>query len=261
MKMACSGCLTGTNGQSCHAPRFFKATCLLTLHRCIAFTHATVAPAQYWPFKGTTLLRGGRATCQHSEQITELARIRKSTQNTSQMHNTDMLSQLASESYCSQRERHSSGEISWEKLLATQACQYTDKLCLHPTDANSIAWLTPEPRRITDIGASLPVAEDDVHAFGQAIYQLSRPRQKLDNITAKLLRQLMPTQTFGLTNLTLATALSHQHNSTSGYPMQAALLNHQGWQQQLRITGSVQQPGIHGQHQRWQLICKSDAIS
>ena len=247
--MASNGCLPGTNGQSCHAPRFFKVTCLLTLHLCIAFSHATVAPVQYWPLEGTTLLYGHRAACEHSEQITEMAR--KSTQNTSKALYTDTLSHSANESYCIQRQCDFSAGTGRKEPINRQACLDTDTLCLHSTNTDSIARLNPEPRRITDVGAYLRVADKDTYAFGQPIHTLSRPitprpRQDLDSIITMLPGQKPPTQPFGFSQLTLASALKYQHSNISGWPMQAAMLDSQNWRPNLVITGIVKQAGIQG---------------
>ena len=245
--MASNGCLPGTNGQSCHAPRFFKVTCLLTLHLCIAFTHATVAPVQYWPLEGTTLLYGYRAACEHSEQFTDMAR--KSTQNTSQTQNTDKLSQSTSESYCIHRECDFPANTGWKELVNRQACLHTDTLCLHSTNTGLIARLNPGPRRITNVDAFLRVAEKDVHGFGQPIYQLTRPitpkpRQDLANMMAMLPEQKLPSQQFEGTHLTLATAVMYKHSNTTMCPMQATLLNSQSWQHNFVNRGIVKQPGI-----------------
>ena len=247
--MASNGCLPGTNGQSCHAPRFFKVFCLLTLHLCIAYAHATVAPVQYWPLEGTTLLYGHRAACEHSEQITDMAR--KSTQNTSKIPNTEMLSQSTSESYFIQRECDSSADTGRRGPPRGQACLCTHTPCLHSTNAGSIARLNPEPRRITDVGAFLRVADKDVHAFGKPIYQLPRPitprpKQDLDNIIAMLPGQKQPSQPFEYTQLTLASGLNYQNNIVTGFPAQAAMLEGQSWRRNLVITGIVEQPGIQG---------------
>ena len=247
--MTSNGCLPGTNGQSCHAPRSFKVICLLTLHLCITFAHATVAPVQYWPLEGTTLLYGHRAACEHSEPITDLAR--KSTQNTSKIHNTEMLSQSTSESYFIQRECDSSADTGQRGPPRGQACLCTHTLCLHSTNAGSIARLNPEPRRITDVDVFLRAAEKDFHVFGQPIYQLTRPitpqpRQDLANMMAMLPGQKLPSQPSKDTHLTLVTAVNYKHSNTTRYPMQAALLSSQSWRHNLVNIDNVEQPGIQG---------------
>ncbi len=96
-KMATGANLTGENGQFHHASRLTWVTCLLTLHLCTAYTHATAAPIQYWPACGSTLLYGHRAAVVHSEQITEKAL--KATQNAPQIENAETLKDFARESY------------------------------------------------------------------------------------------------------------------------------------------------------------------
>ena len=145
--MATNGCLPGNNGQSCHASRPSLVSYLITLYFCIALTHATVAPEQCGPCKGSTPLLGLRAADVHLEQITEKAP--NATQDTSQITLTDTLRQIMRESYmiqttyCMLYDPGAVSNINDPMYLSTVTT------CLHLTTATKMARLNPHPRHNT----------------------------------------------------------------------------------------------------------------
>ena len=163
--MATGAYLTEENGQFYHASRLTWVTCLLTLHLCTAYTHATAAPVQYWPACGSTLLYGHRAAVVHTEQITEKAL--KATQNASQIESAETLKDFARESYDLYAHRWAA-KSDTTSLTSTQPCQviHTHR----KITKSSVARLNPEPRRPVDAGALFHVEEQDKQTFREAVY-------------------------------------------------------------------------------------------
>lgn len=146
-KMATGAYLT-ENGQFHLASRLTWVTCLLTLHLCAAYTHATAAPIQYWPACGSTLLYGHRAAIMHSEQIIEKAL--KATQNASQIEIIEILKDFARES-CDRCAHRCAAERDTTNLTSTQPCQVIDTQ--RTITKSYVAKLDPEPLRPDDAGA------------------------------------------------------------------------------------------------------------
>ena len=110
--------LTGENGQSHHASRLTWVTCLLTLHFCIAYTHATTASIEKkrkektfrrqstekpsiipGSCPGAAYIIGSLAAVVYSEPKRCTEKALKATQNASQIAIADTLKDFARESY------------------------------------------------------------------------------------------------------------------------------------------------------------------
>jgi len=245
-KMATGAYLTGENGQFHHASRLTWVTCLLTLHLCTAYTHATGAPIQYWPACGSTLLYGHGAAVVHSEQITEKAL--NATQNASQIENAETLKDFARESY--DRYAHSwAAKRGTTNLTSTQPCQVIDT---HRTiTKSSVARLNPEPRRPADAGALFHVEEQDKQTFREAVYTTlprvgqPRPTTDYDSLKQKLAanKDVPPFSSKGF-DLLLASSAAYQHQQVTGVPLQASLVNSQDWRKQIRISTIAKDFGV-----------------
>ncbi len=245
-KMATGAYLTGENGQFHHASRLTWVTCLLTLHLCTAYTHATAAPTQYWPACGSTLLCGHRAAVVHSEQITEKAL--KATQNASQIDIAEKLKDFARESY--DRFAHSwAAERDTTNLTSTQPCQVIDTQ--RTITKSSVAKLNPEPRRPADAGALFHVEEQDEQTFREAVYKtlprVGQPRPTTGYVSLKqnlAANKDVPPLSSKRFNLLLASSAAYQHQQVTGVPLQASLVNSQDWRKQIRVSAIAKDFGV-----------------
>jgi len=163
--MASLGCLPQRNGQFFQAWRQTLASCLLSLLLCIASLHATVAPTQYRPLTGTTVLYEVRAASVHSETITELALAATQTAYT-ETNYTDWFFHIAKPSY--------TRAVMIAHPVPRLACHgaitpNTVARSLHADDC-SIARTLLNPHQHGYAGISVFHTEKGEQAFQQPIY-------------------------------------------------------------------------------------------
>jgi len=167
--MASLGCRPQKTGQFFHAWRQTFASCLLSLLLCIALLHATVAPTQYRPLTGTTVLYEVRAASVHSETITDLALAATRTAYTDTNY-TDWFSHIAKPSYAT--------TVILTRPMAGLTCHgitpNTVARSLHADDC-SIARTLLNPHQHGPAGVSVFRTDKGEQAFQQPIYLEGMP--------------------------------------------------------------------------------------
>lgn len=243
--MALNAGLAGENGQFYHASRLTWVTCLLTLHLCIAYPHATAAPMQYWPVRGNALLYGHRAANVHSEQITE--RALKATQAASQLVYAERLKDLAIESYDSTAESCNRQRATMD-LDNTQPCQGIDTA--RAITNSSFARLSPQPRRPADASAPFHVQEQGKPKFEEAICSklprvgVPRPTEDADRLRSLLTNNENKAMSGRPLQQYLAATAAYQHQQITGVPLQSSLFNSQEWCRSIRISAITKDIGV-----------------
>ena len=245
--MASLGCRPQKTGQFFHVWRQTFASCLLSLLLCIALLHATVAPTQYRPLTGTTVLYEVRAASVHSETITYLALA--ATQNAyTETNYTDWFFHIAKVSYAR--------AVRIARPMPRLACHgaitpNTIARWLH-TDDCSIARIPQNFHQHGYAGISVFHTEKGEQAFQQPIYleglQVSPEQQKslfdtgfdLNAAVSKAMKANPDAVYVQNPKQVLASCLICQQKAITNVPMVSSLAGPQSWRERVSISNIPQ---------------------